>query len=329
MKQFRRGRSKTFVAGLTLCLLYSSPVLAAEAVSKDDAAEKNMTPIAVDITLGTEMMSGDTTYSIGGPITYYDGSSEQGYFPFSELEWPLDIWLARFSVGMDIGQSWRINGMIKTNISDPGDHMIDKDWLTASNPGQLDVYSNSNISDFSAFILDIDVEWTFLQKQSWAVYAGLGFQSQNFEYDGQLIHQYSPSGLPEHELYGDGSVGITYEMTYTMPYLLIGTDFQVTPDFTIEGSFAYSPIVTAEDEDHHLLRDRVTKGDMDGDAYMFNLSGTYNFLSSWFVEGGFSYTSISVDGDMDISTYGYHIATVREESESTQTSGYLTVGYKF
>jgi len=321
--------NRVVAIGLAIGLLSSSPVFAAENLQKEATADENVKPIAFDIALGAEMMAGDTTYSIGGPVTYNDGSSDQGYFPWSELEWPLDIWLARLSVGMDIGKSWHVNGIIKTNITDPSDQMIDQDWLTASNPGQLDVYSNSNISDFSALILDINVEWTFLQRQSWNLYGGLGLLSQNFEYDGQPIHQYSPSGQPGFEFYGDGSVGITYEITYTIPYLLIGTDFQITPDFTIKGSFSYSPIVNAEDEDHHLLRDRVAKGDMDGDAYMFNVSGTYDFLSSWFVEGGFSYTSISVDGDMDIYMSGYHVLTEREESESTQTSGYLTVGYRF
>lgn len=325
MQLMGKGKKRFLLLGLSLAALSSNFVFAVENVT----ATENEAPFAIDFSLGVEMMSGDTTYSIGGPVTYYDGTTYQGYFPWSELEWPLDVWFARFAVGVDIGQSWRINGVIKTDISDPGDDMIDRDWLTASNPGQLDVYSNSNISDFSAFILDVDVEWAFLQGQSWALYAGVGFQYQDFEYDGDLVYQYSPSGQPGFEFYGDGSVGITYEVTYTMPYLLIGADFQITPNFTVEGSFAYSPIVNAEDEDHHLLRDRVAKGDMDGDAYMLNLSGRYNFLSSWFVECGFNYTNISVDGEMDISMYGYHILTEREESESTQTSGYLLIGYTF
>ncbi len=331
MKPTGKSKSKTLVLGLvTLGILCSGPMTARAAVPQDRAVVETAPSVNLNIALGAELMSGSTTFSIGGPVTYYDGSSEQGYFPWSELEWPLDIWLARLSVGMDIGQSWRVNGVIKTNISDPNGHMIDKDWLTYSNPSQLDIYSNSTISDFSAFILDIDVEWIFVQDQSWTVYTGVGFQSQNFEYDGQLIHQYSPSGIPGYEAYGDGSVAITYEMTYTMPYLLIGSDLQITPDLTLEGSFAYSPLVTAEDEDHHLLRNgRVAKGDMEGDAYMLNVSGTYNFLPAWFIEGGVNYTRISVDGNMDISIHGYYILTEREESESTQTSGYLTVGYRF
>ena len=207
--------------------------------------------------------------------------------------------------------------------------MIDRDWITNSNPGQLDVYSDSNISDFEALIFDFDIEWMFVQSDSSNLYAGLGYQYQNFEYNGQLIHQYSPSGQPGFEYYGDGRVGITYEMTYKIPYLLIGGDYQITPDFTVAGSFAFSPLVDAQDEDHHLLRNKVSTGDMDGNAYIINVSGTYDFLSSWFVEGGFHYTKIDVDGEQNQSFSGVPAYIVYTESESMQTSGYLTIGYRF
>ena len=114
-----------------------------------------------------------------------------------------------------------------------------------------------------------------------------------------------------------------------MPYFLIGTDFQITPNLSVAGSFSYTPWVEAEDEDHHLSRDRVAKGDMDGDACMIEVSGTYDFLSSWFLETGFHYTKIDVDGVQSIAMYGVHVLTEYAESKSTQTSGYLNVGYRF
>ncbi len=95
--------------------------------------------------------------------------------------------------------------------------MKDSDWII---PGSLDIFSESEISDFDALIWDIDVEWVFMKRQVWEIYAGFGYQYQNFEYGAQGIYQYSPSGLPGVEAYGDGSVSITYEMTYRMPYFL-------------------------------------------------------------------------------------------------------------
>ena len=41
------------------------------------------------------------------------------------------------------------------------------------------------------------------------------------------------------------------------------------------------------------------------------------------------YLKIEVDGDQDQSIEGVPYATIYEESESTQTSGYLKIGYRF
>jgi outer membrane protease len=114
-------------------------------------------------------MSGNTTYQIGFPVTLPNGTQSAGYFPFSKLEWPLNIWLARIDAGLNIGDSWRINGVLKKNLSNPGSKMKDSDWLTISDPNQLDVYSESDISKFEAWIFDIDVEWIFFKRQSCGV----------------------------------------------------------------------------------------------------------------------------------------------------------------
>ena len=314
--------------------LTAGAAFAAEEGKQVPAAEKSPVKKGIfDIAIGTEVMSGNTTYQIGFPFTAPNGTQYAGYFPFSKLEWPLDIWLARIDAGLNIGQSWRIHGVLKKNISHPHGKMIDSDWITATEPGRLDIYSESNITDFDALIGDIDVEWAFLKRPSWSLYAGLGCQYQKFEYDGQLIHQYSSSGLPGYDLDGNGSVGITYEMTYTMPYLKIGTDFQMNDKFSLAGSFAWSPLVNATDEDHHLLREnggKISKGDMDGNAVMIDLSGKYRFTPAWFMEAGFHYTVIAVDGKQtQVFGNGVPIGTATEKSESTQTSGYLTVGYMF
>jgi outer membrane protease len=302
-------------------------------IKEDDKQESKGKKEVFNIAIGAERMSGKTTYQIGYPVTLPNGTKESGYFPFSQLEWPLDVWLARIEANLNIGKSWRINGVLKKNVGNPNGNMKDSDWLTDSNPGQLDSYSESNISKFDAWIFDVDAEWIFLKRQSWSLYTGLGYQYQKFDYEAKLIHQYSPSGLPETEYYGDGRVAITYEITHSMPYLKLGTSFTIKDKFTLDGSFAWSPIVKAKDEDHHLLREnggKIATGDMDGNAYMINLSGKYNFTHSWFVKGGVHYTKIHVEGEQyQIYGNGTPIASVREKSDSTQTSGYMTVGYAF
>lgn len=285
------------------------------------------------LSLGTELMEGDTTYQIGYPITMPNGAVIDGYFPISELEWPLDIWLARLQGSARINDQWRLNATIKKDLSTPDDNMVDSDWTTASNPSRLDVYSESEISSFDALIMDLDVEWTFIRRKAVSFYAGLGYLYQDFDYDSKVISQHSPSGLPGFDFTGDGRVSVTYETTYSMPYLKVGTEIQVTPDLNLTGSFSYSPFVDAEDTDNHLLREfggKINTGDMDGDAYMFDVSGKYLFTSALFLEAGFHYLRIEVDGTQNqVYGWGFPLGTVAEEAESTQTSGYLSIGYKF
>lgn len=284
------------------------------------------------LSVGTEMMSGDTTYQIGYPVTF-DGETSGGYFPFSELEWPLDVVLGRIDGLAVFHDKWRLSGYFKMDLSDPDDEMKDSDWLTDLDPSRLDVYSESSIEDFSAFVINIDLSYIFVNKNGFVLYGGAGYQYQDFSFDGALITQYSPSGLPGFYFEGDGRVGITYDIEYSIPYLLLGTGFGVGDKFSFDASFAFSPFASAEDEDHHLMREfggKISKSDMDGTALIFNASGKYNFTPRWFMLLGFQHTDIDVDGTMDQSYVetGYFLSN-RVESESKQTSVYLSLGANF
>lgn len=288
---------------------------------------------AFSLSAGTELMAGETLYRIGYPAVDTRGVRYDGYFPFSELEWPLDVWLVRVDGTAVFSDRWRGTVSIKKNISTPDDEMIDSDWLTPANPAQLDVYSEFSISSFDALIVDADIEWLFLRSQAVSLFVGAGIVYQNFDYESKLIYQYSPSGLEGFDFTGDGRVGITYEMTYSMPYLAIGADLQLLPELEIATRFAFSPIVQAEDTDHHLLREfggKTSTGDMEGTAWMFDLSGRYYITPVLSVAAGFQYLQIEVDGDQ-FQEYGFGIpiGTFSQEAESTQVSAYLSVGYRF
>jgi outer membrane protease len=278
-------------------------------------------------------MAGETLYRIGYPAVDTKGVRYDGYFPFSELEWPLDVWLIRVDGTAVFSDRWRGRVGIKKNISTPDDEMTDSDWLTPTNPALLDVYSEFSISSFDALILDADIEWLFLRHQAVSLFVGAGIVYQNFDYESKLIYQYSPSGLDGFDFVGDGRVGITYEMTYSMPYLAVGADLHLLPELAVSTRFAFSPIVQAEDTDHHLLREyggKTSTGDMEGTAWMVDLSGCYYITPALSVTAGFQYLQIEVDGDQ-YQTYGIGIpiGTFYQEAESTQTSAYLSVGYRF
>ena len=282
----------------------------------------------IDLSFGLEEMTGDMTSSIGGEINYANGQNGNRLFSISELEWPMDILLARFDGTLTLNPMWRINGVLKTAVDDPDETMIDRDWFYP-NDGRVDVYSESSISEFEAFILDVDFEWTYLQQGPWSLFAGVGYLHQDFEYEGNLITQYSPTGMSGYNYVGNGSTGITYDNTFSMIYFLLGADMQLTPQFDLSGKFSVAPLASSEDELHHLYYNKVSTGDMDGTAYMFEVSGNFQISPWWFVKAGVQVTSISVDGDQYQVLGGEPLGQIDQEIESDQASGYITMGYSF
>ncbi len=284
------------------------------------------------ISIGTEILDGDTTYQIGYPVTM-NGVRSTGYFPFSELEWPLDVVMARVDGSVTFSGGWKMNSFIKKNLTEPDENMKDSDWITDSSPNRLDIFSESSISDFDALIFDIDLEYTFGKWKPFSFFGGVGYQYQKFQYESNLIRQYSPSGLSGYDYTGDGGVSITYDITYQMPYIMLGTDVELAKNFKLYTKLAFAPWVIAHDKDRHLLREnggKVTKSDMDGIGILFTLKGKYNFTPNWYAELGVNATRIEVDGSMDQYYVWYgHFATNRVESESTQYSGFLTLGMNF
>lgn len=282
-----------------------------------------------DLALGVEYMGGTSTYAIGGKVILTTGEQGQGIFPMSTLEWPLDIWLARLEGGWNLSPALRLNGVFKANLNNPKENIIDRDWMTPSRPWQLDVYSESQVDSLAVRIADVNLEWTFHQQDLWNLYGGFGYQYQQLEYDGIPLYQYSPSGLPGYQYRGSGELGLTYDLSVSMLYLLIGSDYQLTPQLRLTGSLAYAPWVGADDTTRLPLRNKVSDGDMDGYAYMADISGIYYFLPKWFFEAGFQYTYISTDGTQQQSLAGRPLGTLEMEAETKQSSGYLTVGYTF
>ncbi|MDO9043359.1 MAG: omptin family outer membrane protease [Desulfocapsaceae bacterium] len=290
-----------------------------------------------EIMVGVESWSGDNTYQIGYPVHWFDGVVENGYFPFSQLEFPLDIYMITARGNAEFHDTWMFSAAVKKDISSPDDQMIDQDWLTASNPGRLDVYSNSNVSEFEGYEFDLNAKYKFLRGDNWSLNAGLGYIYQNWQYTANLVQQYSPSGQTGYDYLGDGTPGISYKLEYNIPYIQIGGKVNLAKQFSVESNISYSPLVDAKDVDQHLLREKVNRGDLDGSAWMFNIKGKYDFNEHWFMAASYDFKRMETDGTMSAefsNTYLYVYGvipnhTVYEELESTQHALALNMGYSF
>lgn len=277
---------------------------------------------------GVEAWSGENTYQIGYPATDYYGTRYEGHFPFSELKYPLDAYFGVIKVGGVYKDKYIVNGLLKKSISNSDGNLEDSDWITESNPSRLDIYSYSDVTDFEGMVVDVDFSYKFLQREKGWLAAGAGYMFQDFEYNAAIVSQWSPSGLSGWDYEGDGSDGLTYDVEYSIPYLLLSGQAYVSSKFKLSGRLAYSPMVRVEDRDEHLWRYKENRGELDGDAFMLALDGQYDFNEFWFMTAGLSYTLIEAEGDSKAYFYGYYDHTVSEEIESKQSSLFMMVGYK-
>jgi outer membrane protease len=279
------------------------------------------------ITVGIGGLSGDTTYQIGGRYVTPSGSGTY-HFPISKLEFPLDMWMISVEESKEFKRNWKVSVGAKKNYTRDAGKMEDSDWLTAANPSQLDVYSQSD-AYLDVLMLGINVSYRFFERPHWSLIAGVGYRYQNFDYECKLNRQWSPSGLSGYDYTGAGSVDLTYEVTYSIPYIEIGAQYIFNNKWSFDASLGYSPIVHAEDLDVHVLRAKVSEGNCDGDAVLFLLKGRYNISSSWFFALQLDYTYIYTDGRQEQYTDGAWSATIDQEITSERLFGVLSAGYAF
>jgi len=277
----------------------------------------------VNLTLGIGKSGGDSTYQIGGTVDH-----EELHFPISELEFPLDVYMVSVGGSIELREKWKVSVGVKKNITSDAGKMKDSDWgyywLAGYPWGEqdtLDIYSESD-ADFHDLMMDINLRYRFYQMPNWWFTAGVGYIRQNFDWEVSNLDQWYPSstyyfGYDFAHDYVSGPV-ITYKARYSIPYMEIATGLKIKDGFHVEASLGYSPMVNVTDEDNHILRDRVTKGDCDGDAVLFSLKGHYEFWNPWFLTIQVGYMNIDTDGKETQYLGGELYCTIDKKIKSNQ-----------
>lgn len=144
------------------CLLLFPMVTGLGATSADAVKPK------FDLRAGMGVMSGDTTYEIGGE---FSGSFAYTYrFPISELKFPLDVYMASAHGTLNFQDRWSIHVNGKKNITDDAGKLEDSDWGIWYEEGcpycssdSLDIFSESD-AELDALIIDIDFHFWVYKK---------------------------------------------------------------------------------------------------------------------------------------------------------------------
>jgi outer membrane protease len=294
---------------------------------------------AVSASIGTGYLAGDTQYQIGGRVIDADGVYEI-HFPLSELKFPLDAFMVKGTVTVDFAERWSLMASGATNISDDTGNTENRDWLT---PNTLDIYSESD-TEMDALLLEGKVSYMFYQwyygqasingistrNIQFSYFTGLGYKYQKFDFEVSNLDQWYPTTPSTPHVHVSGLIA-TYEAEYQIPYLELSMEMKVAEKFLLEIGLAYAPFVDFQDEDQHLLRDKVNRADHDwaGDAMFVRLKGRYNFNPHWFLELDAEAMKIESEGESNAYFGGVWDHSIDHEVESEQYSAYLSIGASF
>lgn len=316
---------RSFLVSLTLVLLVGgtlSPVIAAD----------------VEMSLGTGYLYGYTQYQIGGHVSAADGSQSNFHFPISELKFPLDSVMGQLEVNISFSEKLALKLKAQTNITDDTGKMEDSDWLVV--PSQLDIFSESD-TEMRAWLGDATLKYTFGQTHFasgrdrsdgyLASYtAGLGFKYQKYNFDVSNVLQWYPSSPSTPADFVAGLV-LKYEAEYMIPYLELGMEIQGPNKGSGGFSVGFIPVLHFEDEDQHLLRDKVNVADhgWTGYGWFVKAEGRYNLNGSWYLSGDLSWLMMESSGVSDASFGGVYDHSIDHEIKSSQASLFVNLGYDF
>ena len=208
----------------------------------------------------------------------------------SELNWQLEN-TAMLGIGGSITPCrwFTLNADVWFNLTDDSE-MDDHDWYVTGMPW-TDWSHHSDTSVDTATLLDINATIPVLQRNTTRVFGILGYMRNKFEWSargGSYI--YSVYGFRDFSAtLPDDIEVISYEQTFSTPYIGIGFTAQLHP-VTLTGRVIGSTLVNVDSLDHHHLRNLVFEDDLEtGSMVGLDLAAAYDFTSRLHFSAGFHY----------------------------------------
>lgn len=295
--------------------------------------------IRMSAATGLSSIFGNTTYD----INFHEYDPDYGRIE-AESELCFDIAAALYNVGIEMGfadEFFVLSLNYSGTLNAYGGTLTDRDWITND---YLNYYYDELMGDTDSDvdsevnIIDLNLKWyltSFGQNKTIQFNVVAGYQNQKWgtfeasNIDGYYSGLLTDSGRREYFNESYNSPILTYEVTYEMIYGGLGIDFYVFEDFIIKTEFNLG-LVTAEDEDDHVLRQKFAEGETDGVMtdlkldLLFRLSEFVNF--SVFTH----FKMIATEGTQtqwDYDSNGHR--TYIDEVDDEITSEQVNVGLKF
>lgn len=256
--------------------------------------------------LGIEQMEGETQYEIYGS----DWASEL-IFPLDSSILEFTYERQNFSIeGRDLylkyGQTFN-----DQNISG----FEDSDWL--NNNSTKDIYSTGDV-DLDGKTFDIGLRYHKEINQRSKLTALMGYQIIKYDFDvHSAVNHYGGSAGE----INNGDTVLLYESEYNIPYIGGSYERKVSNSFNLTGTLKWSPISDVEDEDDHILRNKIANSEADGNTYILKVNTEYEINNNWqaYLKAKYLYSDLS--GSQSQYWYGDDPATPNQDDTGTRIDG--------
>ena len=232
-------------------------------------------------------------------------------YKVSELNWDISgLWMVGGVASLQLGELIRVNAGAWIGATEGDGELKDYDWRDPNRSDWTD-YSQSDVDIESAFSFDINASFKVIDLGSCQFHGVIGNKHDFWEWSdhgGGFIYSSGSNnggtfdgGFRDYVGTFDGQNGIDYEQTFDIMYA--GLKFTANTAMLSASAYAnYSPFVSAEDKDHHILRNLYFTEEFDGGDY-FAMGGeiTVNLSDTFFVAGSVDYQTIpEFTGDLTV-----------------------------
>lgn len=295
------------VTTLLTGLLLSSPALAQEkaAAQTQNLLEKNGFSLDVQADVGT-------VYGEAHEIVYLDILSPS--YRGSELIWDINsVLMAGGTLTLKTPYRLTANASFWAALTEGQGSMDDYDWLMpfANDKDQWTDHSHSMIDVTDANKFDFSLAVALLTNKSFSISALLGYRREHWSWeDTQANFIYSVNGIRDFR----GSFsnyetfpGITYEQNFEIPYIGFSAEAR-KGCCSLNGYVLYSPLVSADDTDHHVWRDNTYENSYENGQYIaVGAKATFDLTSRLYLQFGAEYQDIpTIRGDTTINGMSYN-----------------------
>ena len=220
----------------------------------------------------------------------------------SLLEFPLDTSLLslEYKYFSDINTLFSKNNKkipfyfnYQVSIKDKNDKRFkDSDWLNSNFDKDPIIYAEAK-SKINATIIDLNtIFYKNVLNNNGKVNIGLGYENKEFDYT--AYNAFIDDNYNNTAGYIKEDV-IEYNVKYYIPYVLANYKIKYN-GFGYNIGMRYSPIVNVEDWDYHILRDKTSESETNGDMFSYNIGINNEIKNNWLIKLNYTKTSIETKG---------------------------------